>query len=63
VVSALDALRTFLDLVDRRELPSDQVANVEHTKYRGVSADVNFALDGLPVFARCATPWTTMAAC
>ena len=50
MVSALDARRTFLDLVDPRELPSDLVENVERTKYRGVSAKVNFALDGLPVF-------------
>jgi len=50
VVSALDARRTFLELVEPRELPADLVENVERTKYRGVSAKVNFALDGLPVF-------------
>jgi phytoene dehydrogenase-like protein len=50
VVSALDARRTFLDLVDPRELPGDLVDAVERTRYRGVSAKVNFALDGLPVF-------------
>ncbi len=50
VVSALDARRTFLELVDPRELPADLVDNVERTRYRGVSAKVNFALDGLPVF-------------
>jgi phytoene dehydrogenase-like protein len=50
VVSSLDPRRTFLELVEPRELPADLVENVERTKYRGVSAKVNFALDGLPVF-------------
>ncbi len=50
VVSALDPRRTFLDLVDPRELPGDLVENVERMRFRGVSAKVNFALDGLPVF-------------
>jgi phytoene dehydrogenase-like protein len=50
VVSALDARHTFLELVDPRTLPADLVENVERLKYRGVSAKVNFALDGLPVF-------------
>ncbi len=50
VVSALDPRRTFLDLVDPRELPADLVDNVERMKFRGVSGKVNFALDGLPVF-------------
>src|SRR3954454_7450885 len=50
VVSALDPRRTFLDLCDPRELPLDLVDNVRRMKFRGVSAKVNFALDGLPVF-------------
>jgi phytoene dehydrogenase-like protein len=50
VVSALDPRHTFLDLVDPRTLPSDLVENVQRMKFRGVSAKVNFALDGLPVF-------------
>ena len=50
VVSSLDPRRTFLELVDPRELPADLVDNVERMKFRGVSAKVNFALDGLPVF-------------
>jgi phytoene dehydrogenase-like protein len=50
VVSALDPRHTFLDLVDPRELPADLVENVERMRFRGVSAKVNFALDGLPVF-------------
>ena len=50
VVSALDPRRTFLELVEPRELPLDLVDNVRRMKFRGVSAKVNFALDGLPVF-------------
>ena len=38
VVSALDPRRTFLELVDPRELPADLVDNVERMKFRGVSA-------------------------
>ncbi|HTE67032.1 MAG TPA: NAD(P)/FAD-dependent oxidoreductase, partial [Candidatus Binatia bacterium] len=48
VVSALDARRTFLELVDPRELPDDLVEDVRRIKYRGVASKVNFALDGLP---------------
>ncbi len=50
VVSALDPRRTFTELVDPRELPGDLVDAVERMKFRGVSAKVNFALDGLPTF-------------
>lgn len=50
VVSALDARRTFTELVDPAQLPDDLVDAVRRTRYRGVSAKVNFALDGLPVF-------------
>ena len=50
VVSALDPRRTFLELVEPRELPDDLVDNVQRMKFRGVSAKVNFALDGLPTF-------------
>jgi phytoene dehydrogenase-like protein len=50
VVSALDPRRTFLELVDRRELPGDLVDNVTRMRFQGTSAKVNFALDGLPVF-------------
>jgi phytoene dehydrogenase-like protein len=48
VVSALDPRRTFLELVDPRELPDDLVTDVRRLKFRGVSSKVNFALDGLP---------------
>jgi phytoene dehydrogenase-like protein len=48
VVSALDPRRTFFELVDRRELPTDLVDSVERIKFTGTAAKVNFALDGLP---------------
>jgi phytoene dehydrogenase-like protein len=50
VVSALDPRRTFLELVEPRSLPGDLVDSVERMRFRGVSAKVNFALDGLPTF-------------
>lgn len=48
VVSALDPRRTFTQLVDPRELPSDLVENIDRMRFQGTSAKVNFALDGLP---------------
>ena len=48
VVSALDPRRTFLELVDPREMPDDLVETVRRMKFQGVSSKVNFALDGLP---------------
>ena len=50
VVSALDPRRTFIELVEPRELPSDLVENIERMRFQGTSAKVNFALDGLPPF-------------
>ncbi len=50
VVSALDPRRTFLELVDPRELPADLVENIGRFRFQGTSAKVNFALDGLPRF-------------
>src|SRR3954463_14424093 len=50
VVSSLDPRRTFLELVDPRELPADLVENITRFRFQGTSAKVNFALDGLPVF-------------
>ena len=50
VVSALDPRRTFLELVEPRELPGDLVENIERFRFQGTSAKVNFALDGLPVY-------------
>jgi phytoene dehydrogenase-like protein len=48
VVSGLDPRRTFLDLVDAKELPADLVDAVRRFKFRGSSGKVNLALDGLP---------------
>ena len=48
VVSALDPRRTFLELVDPRELPTDLVDAIERFRFQGTSAKVNFALDGAP---------------
>ena len=48
VVSALDPRRTFLELVDPRELPTDLVETITRFRFQGTSAKVNFALDGLP---------------
>jgi phytoene dehydrogenase-like protein len=50
VVSAVDPRRTFLQLVNPRELPADLVENIERFRFQGTSAKVNFALDGLPTF-------------
>ncbi len=48
VVSALDPRRTFLELVNPRELPTDLVENITRFRFQGTSSKVNFALDGLP---------------
>jgi phytoene dehydrogenase-like protein len=50
VVSALDPRRTFLELVNPRELPDDLVENIQRFRFQGTSSKVNFALDGLPDF-------------
>jgi len=48
VVSALDPRRTFLELVDPRQLPTDLVEAITRFRFQGTSAKVNFALDGYP---------------
>jgi phytoene dehydrogenase-like protein len=48
VVSALDPRRTFLELVEPRELPTDLVETIQRFRFQGTSAKVNFALDGVP---------------
>ncbi|HET7168817.1 MAG TPA: NAD(P)/FAD-dependent oxidoreductase, partial [Candidatus Limnocylindrales bacterium] len=50
VVSSLDPRRTFLELVNPRELPDDLVENIGRFRFQGTSSKVNFALDGLPHF-------------
>jgi phytoene dehydrogenase-like protein len=48
VVSNADAKRTFLKLVDPVQLEPHFLLKVKSIKSRGVSAKVNFALDGYP---------------
>ncbi len=50
VVSSLDPRRTFLQLVDRKQLPSELVSDIERFNLRGSSGKVNLALDALPSF-------------
>jgi phytoene dehydrogenase-like protein len=50
VVSGLDPRRTFLDLVDPKELPEDLVSAVRRFRFRGSSGKVNLALSELPNF-------------
>ncbi|MFP3883135.1 MAG: phytoene desaturase family protein [Actinomycetota bacterium] len=50
VVSAVDPRRTFMELVDPRELPADLVEDISRYKFQGTSAKVNFALDANPTF-------------
>ncbi len=50
VVSSLDPRRTFLQMVNPRELPTDLVEGIQNYKFQGVSAKVNFALDDLPEY-------------
>lgn len=50
VLSNADVKRTFLKLVDEKELPERFVHRVRHFKMRGSSGKVNIALDGLPSF-------------
>src|SRR6476659_6062836 len=50
VVSALDPRRTFLELVDPLELPTDLVESIRRFRFQGTSSKVNFALDGLPKY-------------
>ena len=50
VVSGLDPRRTFMQLVGENELPDEFTADIKRFKFRGSSAKVNLALDGLPDF-------------
>ena len=50
VVSGLDPRRTFIDLVEAKELPDDLVTSIRHYRFRGSSGKVNLALDALPDF-------------
>jgi phytoene dehydrogenase-like protein len=48
VVSSLDPKRTFLRLVEERELPGEFVADIRRFRIRGSSGKVNLALSELP---------------
>ncbi len=50
VASSADPHVTFLRLLDPATLPTDFVAGVRNFRFRGASAKVNLALDGLPRF-------------
>ncbi|MEH6586613.1 MAG: NAD(P)/FAD-dependent oxidoreductase [Halioglobus sp.] len=50
VVSNLDPKRTFLDVMDEKDLPADVVKKAQNFKIRGSSGKLNIALDGLPTF-------------
>jgi phytoene dehydrogenase-like protein len=50
VVSAMDVKRTFLDCLDRSDVPDAFYRRVENFKIRGSSGKLNIALDGLPTF-------------
>ncbi len=51
VVSGLDPRRTFVDLIESKELPEDLVSSIANFRFRGSSGKVNLALDALPNFS------------
>lgn len=51
VVSNLDPRRTFLGIMDDKDLPADVVKKARNFKIRGSSGKLNIALDGLPTFS------------
>ncbi len=51
VISGLDPRRTFLELVEPADLPSDLVAAVKRFRFSGSSGKVNLALSELPDFS------------
>jgi len=50
VVSAMDVKRTFLQCMDKSDLPGSFHQRVENFKIRGSSGKLNIALDGMPTF-------------
>jgi phytoene dehydrogenase-like protein len=50
VVSGLDARRTYLEMVESKELPGELLDEVRRFKFRGSSGKVNLALSELPDF-------------
>ncbi|HVH25604.1 MAG TPA: NAD(P)/FAD-dependent oxidoreductase [Vicinamibacterales bacterium] len=51
VLSSVDPRRTFLGFLGPADLPVEFVDDVKRYRFRGSSAKVNLALDGLPEFA------------
>lgn len=51
VITTVHPKLSFLDLIDRAELPDDFVADIESWKTRSGTVKVNFAVDRLPSFA------------
>ncbi len=50
VLTSLDPRRSFLQLVDQKELPGEFLEDIGRFKYRGSSGKVNLALGALPNF-------------
>ncbi|MDB4914346.1 MAG: crtI [Gemmatimonadetes bacterium] len=50
VVTSLDPKRSFLQLIERKELPAEFVRDIERYKIRGSSGKVNLSLSELPEF-------------
>lgn len=55
VLSSTNPRHTFLDLVDPYELDPSFTRALDNIKFRGTTAKVNLALDGLPTFAALPT--------
>jgi phytoene dehydrogenase-like protein len=50
VISNLDARRTFLQVMNSRDLPPELIHRAKNFKIRGSSGKLNIALDGMPDF-------------
>ncbi|TNE58536.1 MAG: NAD(P)/FAD-dependent oxidoreductase, partial [Alphaproteobacteria bacterium] len=50
VVSNLDVKRTFLKIMDEKDVPADVIEKARNFKIRGSSGKLNIALDGFPDF-------------
>jgi phytoene dehydrogenase-like protein len=56
VASSLDPRLTFTRILDPEQLPAQFMRDVRRFRYRGSSAKVNMALDGLPEFTAMPQP-------
>lgn len=50
VISNLDPKRTFLKIMNEKDLPADVVKKAKNFKIRGSSGKLNISLDGMPTF-------------